>query len=389
MKKYISLVLISIFSFIGCLKVNASDTYVSPGKTINYKYNDIENFGDYKLIFETDYLEITDRSDCIDSNNVLLKGTCSGIKFKVKDYELTENKSSYISIVKQADENDRRTRTKIVLAATKEETTTKKEEETTTNQNNEEQTTKVEESTTKEEETTTVSETTTTAAPLSTNAYLSELEINGSDGNAIELTPKFAKDVYEYNAEIPSAVSTISINAFMEDSKANMIISDNADDELIAGENNKITITVTAEDGTKKAYVVNIKRGALTSDATLRLLKIFDYEKFEFKYDKFNYDVIINKEVKELKIAYEASSDKATVEVFGNENLENGSKVKLLVTAEDGTKKEYILNIKHEEEKKGILNNIKVEKSPVIIVILSLIGFTLIGAIIFVIKNKD
>ena len=384
MRKCVSLILIGVFSFIGCLSVKANDTYVSPGKIINYKYNDIENFNDYKLIFESDYLEITERNDCIDLNNVLLKGTCSGIKFKIKDYELTENKSSYISIVKKDDENERKARTKIVLAANKEETTTtKKEEETTTNQNGEETTTQTEEVTTSEQETT------TTTAVLSTNAYLSELEIKGSDGNVVELTPAFSKDVYDYNAEIPSAISSVSINAFMEDSKANMIISDNANDELIAGENNKITITVTAEDGTKKAYVVNIKRGALTSDATLRLLKVFDYEKFEFKYDKFNYDVIVDEKVKQLKLAFEASSDKATVEVFGNENLEEGSKVKLLVTAEDGAKKEYILNIKYEKKNNSILNNIKIEKSPVIIVILSLIAFTLIGAIIFVIKNKD
>ena len=57
------------------------------------------------------------------------------------------------------------------------------------------------------------------------------------------------------------------------------VISNNANEELKAGEDNKITITVTAEDGSKKAYNINIKREALTSDATLKSLEIEEAEK--------------------------------------------------------------------------------------------------------------
>ena len=230
--------------------------------------------------------------------------------------------------------------------------------------------------------------TTTTQAPKSNNANLKALEIRGNDDSEVILSPNFSSSVYEYQATVDATVKTILINPTPEDSKANVVISNNAMDELKAGENNKITITVTAEDGTKKAYVVNVKRETLTADAFLKSLTVKESKDFKFKEDKFSYNVKVASSVNRLTLDYETSSEDAVVSINGNMNLKNGSKVKILVTAEDGTKKEYVLNIvKETKTTKKVSVNVTAEKNPLVIMALSMVGFGLIGAIIYVIKK--
>ena len=96
----------------------------------------------------------------------------------------------------------------------------------------------------------------------------------------------------------------------------------------------------------------------------------------------------IEENVKTLTLDYETSSLNSKVSVNGNKDLKDGSKVKILVTAEDGTKKEYILNIFKENPKdKTIPYKANEERNPLIIMSLSLIAFGLIGGIVYVIKK--
>lgn len=242
--------------------------------------------------------------------------------------------------------------------------------------------------TTTQPPTTTTAPATTTQAQRSNNANLSSLHVTDSDGNEVELSPSFSPNTYEYSATVDAAIRTINIDATMEDSQANLVISNNATEELVAGENNRITVTVTAEDGTsKKAYVINIRRDALTADATLKSLSIKECDDFKFEEDKFSYNVKIANSVNKLTLDYEASSSDATVSISGNEDLENGSKVKILVTAEDGTKRQYVLNIVKESNTTKKANNVIAEKNPLIIMALSIVAFGLIGGIVYVIKK--
>lgn len=228
----------------------------------------------------------------------------------------------------------------------------------------------------------------TTTQAKSTNANLASLHVTDSDGNEVELSPSFSSNTYEYSATVDATIRTINVDATMEDSHANLVISNNATEELVAGENNKITITVTAEDGTsKKAYVINIRREALTVDATLKSLSIKECNDFKFEEDKFSYNVKIANSVKKLTLDYETSSSDAMVSVSGNEDLKNGSKVKILVTAQDGTKRQYVLNIVKESNTTKKANNVIAEKNPLIIMALSIVAFGLIGGIVYVIKK--
>ena len=227
----------------------------------------------------------------------------------------------------------------------------------------------------------------TQEAPKSNNANIKSLTIKGNDDSEVVLSPIFNPGVYDYEATVASNVKTVSITPILEDAKSNAVISNNANEELKAGEDNKITITVTAEDGSKKAYNINIKREALTSDATLKGLEIEEAEKFKFDKDKFTYNVKIGKNIKSLTITYELSDENSTVDIEGNSKLKNGSIVKVIVTAQDGTKKVYTLNIIKETDKKKKVTTVTAEKNPLIILGLSMVAFALVGGIIYVAKK--
>ncbi len=227
----------------------------------------------------------------------------------------------------------------------------------------------------------------TIQTPKSNNANIKSLTIKGNDDSDVVLSPVFNPGVYDYEATVASNVKTVSITPILEDAKANAVISNNANEELKAGEDNKITITVTAEDGSKKAYNINIKREALTSDATLKSLEIEEAEKFKFDKEKFTYNVKIDKNIKSLTIIYELSDENSTINIEGNSELKNGSIVKLIVTAQDGTKKVYTLNIIKETNKKKNVTSVTAEKNPLIILGLSMVAFALVGGIIYVIKK--
>ena len=362
-KSFYFLCLIITIMFVGMINVKAIDltfssSAINVGKTVNLAISGVINGNTYTLDFEGNYFDVNS-STC--GNRTSITADCQLVLMVKSTLSLTEPKDVTFTISEVAQNDETKTKT-IKINANK---------------------------TTTSPTTTTKAQTTTTQAPKSSNANLKTLEIKGNDDSDVILTPNFSSDVYEYSATVDASIKTININATMEDSKSNMVISNNATDELKAGENNKITITVTAEDGTtKKAYVINIKREALTADATLKSLLIKECSDFVFKSDKFSYTIKVKETVSKLTIDYVTSSEDALVTISGNEDLKDGSKVKILVTAEDGTKKEYILNIKKESKTvKENTSNINIEKNPLIIMALSMVAFGLIGGIVYVIKK--
>jgi hypothetical protein len=91
-------------------------------------------------------------------------------------------------------------------------------------------------------------------APKSSNAYLSDLRIEGAT-----LDETFSRGKTDYTAFLSSSLSSAKIVAVAEDSKAT--ISYNANPlTLLTGENTA-RITVKAEDGTEKTYTITIWRG--------------------------------------------------------------------------------------------------------------------------------
>lgn len=83
----------------------------------------------------------------------------------------------------------------------------------------------------------------------SSNNYLKSLSVDG-----YELSPKFDKKTLEYSLELENDVRSITVNAKEEDSKAS--IKGGGNYSLNEGSND-ITITVTAQNGNAKNYVIH------------------------------------------------------------------------------------------------------------------------------------
>ena len=88
-------------------------------------------------------------------------------------------------------------------------------------------------------------------ATYSKNNYLKSLSVEGA-----ELSPAFNKETLEYTVELEPETTNIKVNATKEDGKAS--IAGTGDITVSEGDNN-IKITVTAENGNERVYVINAK----------------------------------------------------------------------------------------------------------------------------------
>lgn len=342
-----------------------SPNNLNKGSRTTLSISGLEASASYSLSYSNGYggvLSVSGNS-CGSGTSVNKSGSCQ------ITYNAVGSGTVTVSLIRTSGEgNDTVASAKVTVNGGNKNTTTKQTPKTTTKQ-------------------TTKTQSTTTTALKSTNANLSKLVVKDQDGAVLSYTPEFKNDVYEYTVEALSGVEKIQLEPSMEDAKANLVISDNVNEKLKEGQTTKITITVTAEDGiTKKAYNINVNKAALNSDATLKSLIISEAPFFKLQNGVYEYTVGIEKNVSTLTIKCIPNSETSKCSITGNSNLKNKSVVKVLVTAEDGSKKEYKINIskKSDNVKKITMEDIK---DPLIIISLSIVAFALIGGIFYTVKR--
>lgn len=117
----------------------------------------------------------------------------------------------------------------------------------------------------------------------------------------------------------------------------------------------------TNSDNSKKTSTptANVTK---SSNNYLKSLEIKNYL-IDFNKDNTEYTITIDSDVNSLEINQTVEDSKATSTISGNENLKNGSVVKIVVAAEDGKTKEYKINIK-KESKSEQNNNVDVAETP-------------------------
>ena len=165
---------------------------------------------------------------------------------------------------------------------------------------------------------------------------------------------------------VESSVSSISISADVNNKKANY--SGTGTKSLKAGQTNSFNITVTAENGTKKTYKVNVIRKAIenqepniiednkqekTEQEKLKLtsLIIKDVElNTEFSPDVLNYVANVSN-MEELEIDATANKEGAEIKIEGASELKEGDN-KITITVILGEEKaEYIIDLYNKIEK--------------------------------------
>ena len=183
---------------------------------------------------------------------------------------------------------------------------------------------------------------TTTEASESSNANLKMLGIRPSEYDF----SGFKSGTTTYEVTVPADVEEVEVYGTAQDSNAK--VSGLGTKKLDEGLND-LSIVVTAEDGTEKIYTIQVTRQSSESSSTdstdtetskegLSSLKIGDLELSpEFSTGVYEYTAKYIGEGKEIEVDATATNPDYTVEVTGNDNLQEGENVvTILVTDEDG-----------------------------------------------------
>lgn len=186
----------------------------------------------------------------------------------------------------------------------------------------------------------------TVAASLATDNNLATLTVSNAT-----ISPAFSAGTTSYTASVPFEVSKLNVSATAADGKAKVSINS---PNLTPNGTTKVTVTVTAENGTKKTYTISVKRAQDPN------YKASDNNKLSgisvdgfllspaFNTDTTQYVVWLPYETTSIKIGGSAADGKASVAVEGGENLAAGqdNPVKVICTAENGDKKTYTVIVK-------------------------------------------
>lgn len=155
---------------------------------------------------------------------------------------------------------------------------------------------------------------------------------------------KFNKDTLEYKVTVEYNIDKMQIEATPNSEKAKVTI--NGNDNLSVGDN-VFKINVEAENGKVTIYTINIVRKEqgekISNNNSIKSITIKNHS-IDFKSNVYKYTVKANE--KELDLTITLDDENATYKIFGNENLKNGSEIKIKVTAENGEEKSYTLVIK-------------------------------------------
>jgi len=159
----------------------------------------------------------------------------------------------------------------------------------------------------------------------------------------IDINPAFDKNTTSYTLDVDSTEDKITILGVAEEKTAT--VTGNGEYELKTG-NNPIKITVTAEDGTEKEYTINVNKAA-SSNANASMI-IAKESVLDPVFDKntTSYVLKVIEGVTSLSLSVTLEDEAATYEIIGNENFKIGNNTVIIkVTAEDGTIKNYELNV--------------------------------------------
>ncbi len=186
-----------------------------------------------------------------------------------------------------------------------------------------------------------------TPVEKSSDATLSKLNVSG-----YTLTPTFKPGINVYSMTVQSTVDGLKVDAIPTSDKATVEVKGNLNWSYGM---NTITITVTAENGDKNTYIVNVNRKNAenkeepkkSGDSYLSSLSVKGAEiNPKFDKDRSSYEITVPYEVDKLDISYITSDKNAKVEILDNDTLQVNKKqtVRIKVTAEDGSVREYTIN---------------------------------------------
>ena len=182
--------------------------------------------------------------------------------------------------------------------------------------------------------------------PLSSDYKLKSLTVKNAT-----ISPAFSATTYFYSAQVPYDVKKLDVSAVANQSGAKVSINN---PNLAPGGTTNVVITVTAENGSTKAYTIAVTRArdpnyTEAGDNTLSNIKVEGFLLSPvFTADNTGYVVWVPYETESVNVTGTTNHSKATVRVLGGRNLFPGmdNKVELTCTAEDGSMLVYTVVVK-------------------------------------------
>lgn len=182
--------------------------------------------------------------------------------------------------------------------------------------------------------------TATILPPLSDNCTLASLTVSNAD-----ISPAFSPEVTSYSASVPFTTAKLEVEAAAEHPGATVTVKNTA---LTAGATTNVTVTVTAENGTKKVYSIRVKRAqdpnyVPSTNSNLSQLTVDGFLLSPvFSLDVKQYYVWLPYETERLTLTAQTEDPKASVEIGSTEGLQPGrTDIPVTVTAEDGSTQVY------------------------------------------------
>lgn len=227
----------------------------------------------------------------------------------------------------------------------------------------------------------------------SSEATLSNLGIRPNDFTG------FTRNKYEYDVEVPNDVAEVEVYAIPRDSKAK--VTGTGKVKLDVGEN-KLNVVVTAEDGTTKTYTINVTRVASEDEEktdntenpeektlALQALSITNVNLSpKFDPEKYEYTVGITDDLSSLDIEAKANEENATVEIIGNENLQQGENTITILVSNSETDESatYQITVNKNVKEEVIASTQFGTKQIILIVAVLVLIAIIVGAIIYKIR---
>ncbi len=227
------------------------------------------------------------------------------------------------------------------------------------------------------------------------NNYLKSLTID-------PVTIDFNKNITSYSVKVEHNINEINISASAEDEKSSI---SGTGKKTLKDYGNEFKVIVTAENGSKKTYIINVVRkdttgnyGKLNADNSVKSISVKEFD-FKFNNDTKKYNILVDENIDNIEFSVIPNDSKATVSVTNNTNLKAGlNVVNVKVKAENGDSNEFIFNVYklgEESQKEAIATNdepsenenIAKKDSINIWMIISLIEFLII-IVLLMKKNK-
>ena len=177
---------------------------------------------------------------------------------------------------------------------------------------------------------------------------LSSIELFDRDNNLIEFD--FNPDVYQYNIEITSDINKLTIKSIIEDKELSFLKNHETQNINVVDGDNIVLITIKNSEGKLKTYTINIVK-LLFNKASNTFLESLHIEGYNLKFNKRikTYYLPVKNFDENLKITATPEDMNSQVQIIGNNNLKEGSIIKIEVKAENQSKDVYEIILTNKE----------------------------------------